>query len=51
MSAETSPIRILIIDDHPVVRKGVAGLVDSQPDMSIVGHTDSTVNFEPLPFV
>lgn len=38
MSAETSPIRILVVDDHPVVRQGVAGLVGGQPDMSIVGQ-------------
>ena len=34
MSAEASPIRILVVDDHPVVRQGVAGLVGGQPDMT-----------------
>ena len=38
MSAHASPIRILVVDDHPVVRQGVAGLVDGQPDMSIVAQ-------------
>ena len=38
MSPDTSPIRILVVDGHPVVRQGVAGLVDGQPDMSIVGQ-------------
>jgi DNA-binding NarL/FixJ family response regulator len=38
MNAETSLIRILVADYHPVVRQGVAGLVDGQPDMSIVGQ-------------
>jgi two-component system, NarL family, response regulator len=41
MSAESSPIRILVVDDHPVVRQGVAGLVDGQPDMSIVGQASN----------
>jgi DNA-binding NarL/FixJ family response regulator len=41
MSAETSPIRILVVDDHPVVRQGVAGLVGGQPDMSIVGQASN----------
>jgi DNA-binding NarL/FixJ family response regulator len=36
-----SPIRILVVDDHPVVRQGVAGLVDGQPDMSIVGQASN----------
>ena len=38
MSTETSPIRIVVVDDHPVVRQGVAGLVGGQPDMSIARH-------------
>ena len=33
MSDEPSPIRILVADDHPVVREGVAALVGGQPDM------------------
>jgi DNA-binding NarL/FixJ family response regulator len=41
MSPDTSPIRILVVDDHPVVRQGVAGLVDRQPDMSIVGQASN----------
>jgi DNA-binding NarL/FixJ family response regulator len=41
MSAEASPIRILVVDDHPVVRQGVAGLVGGQPDMSIVGQASN----------
>jgi DNA-binding NarL/FixJ family response regulator len=38
MDVEASPIRILVVDDHPVVRQGVVGLVGGQPDMSIVGQ-------------
>lgn len=41
MSADASMIRILVVDDHPVVRQGVAGLVDGQPDMSIVGQASN----------
>lgn len=41
MSADASPIRILVVDDHPVVRQGVAGLVGSQPDMSIVAQASN----------
>jgi DNA-binding NarL/FixJ family response regulator len=31
-------IRILIADDHPVVRAGVAGMLASQPDFEVVGE-------------
>jgi len=31
-----SPIRILLADDHPLLRDGVAGLVADQPDMKLV---------------
>ena len=41
MSGEDSAIRILVVDDHPVVRQGVAGLVGGQPDMSIVGQASN----------
>lgn len=38
MNAAISPIRILAVDDHPLVRQGVAGLVRIQPDMVLVGE-------------
>ena len=38
MNASTSPIRILAVDDHPLVRQGIAGLVSIQPDMTLVGE-------------
>jgi len=41
--ATTNPslIRILIADDHPLLRDGVAGLVADQPDMELVGEASS----------
>lgn len=41
MSEEQSAIRILVVDDHPVVRAGVAGLAGDQPDMKIVGQASN----------
>src|ERR1700757_2042505 len=38
MNASTSPIRILSVDDHPIVRQGIAGLISIQPDMILVGE-------------
>ena len=33
-----APIRILLVDDHAVVREGIRALLEEQPDMRIVGE-------------
>lgn len=33
----TGAIRILCVDDHPLMHKGLSALLESQPDMTIVG--------------
>jgi DNA-binding NarL/FixJ family response regulator len=38
MSAHSRPIRILTVDDHPLLRAGIEALVSSQPDMLVVGE-------------
>ena len=38
MSGGSSPIRILAVDDHQLVREGIAGFVGVQPDMTMVAE-------------
>ena len=41
MSDDLKSIRILTVDDHPVVRNGIAGLVQDQSDMLLVGEASN----------
>ena len=41
MSAEPGPVRILSVDDHPVLRQGIAALVAGQSDMSLVAEASN----------
>lgn len=33
-------IRVLLIDDHPVLRRGLVQMINSQPDMTVVGEAE-----------
>jgi DNA-binding NarL/FixJ family response regulator len=41
MSSEDGVIRIMAVDDHPLLRQGVIGLVTDQPDMKIVAEASN----------
>ena len=38
MSSNLSPIRVLSVDDHPLIRQGIAGLLAVQEDMQLIGE-------------
>lgn len=39
----TEPVRILIVDDHPVVRDGLRDMLSSQPDFEVVAEAKNGV--------
>ena len=41
MSDASARIRILAVDDHALVREGIAVLVETQPDMTLVGEAST----------
>jgi chemotaxis response regulator CheB len=41
MSSAPKLIRILTVDDHPLLRKGIAALVNAEPDMKLVGEASN----------
>jgi len=38
VSRTPQPIRVVLADDHPIVRAGLRALLESQPDMVVVGE-------------
>ena len=41
MSDDTDRIRILCVDDHPIVRQGIGSLLGVQPDMALVAEASN----------
>ena len=38
MTGRDAPIRVLVVDDHPVLREGVAAMLENRNDMVLVGE-------------
>jgi len=34
----SEPITVMVVDDHPLLREGIAGVLESQPDMKLVAE-------------
>lgn len=41
MTTDTQPIRVLIADDHPVVRRGLISLLHTEPGFELVGEAEN----------
>ena len=39
--SEPKRIRVFCVDDHPLLREGIATLINSQPDMELVGQAEN----------
>ncbi|MGW3206073.1 response regulator [Streptomyces sp. NPDC001135] len=39
--SEQDPIRVFLLDDHEVVRRGLTDLLDAEPDIRVVGDADT----------
>ena len=43
VSSDLEPIRVIAADDHPLLRKGIASLVNAESDMMLVGEASTGV--------
>ena len=46
--AGTRPVRIMLVDDHAILRQGLRSVLDREPDLHVVGESDTRVDAETL---
>jgi two-component system, NarL family, response regulator len=42
-STERGPIRILVVDDHPLMRDGIVSMIEGEPDMMVVAQASNGI--------
>ncbi|MCD4535421.1 response regulator transcription factor [Nocardioides sp. cx-169] len=42
-AASREPIRVFLLDDHEIVRRGIKELLESEPDIVVIGESSSAV--------
>jgi DNA-binding NarL/FixJ family response regulator len=47
-NSEMSQIRVMLADDHPIIRSGIRLLLEQAPDIEVVGETDHGSEVVPL---
>jgi DNA-binding NarL/FixJ family response regulator len=48
MSAQPATIRVVVVDDHPIVRQGLVTVLGDEPDFTVAGAAGSTEEALPL---
>ena len=41
MAEHSRPIRVLVVDDHPLLRQGIAALIAAESDVTLAGACSS----------
>ncbi|KNX37724.1 response regulator [Luteipulveratus halotolerans] len=48
MSAEPRPIRVMVVEDYGIYRRGIAVVLDLEPDIDVVGEAESAEQAIPM---